>query len=94
MPAVSRNLNQASGACLFAFIGAQRGAPMGLNTCRTVSNEQFDTYTSLPSNFTVRESKIGLRDTGFCVENPGGAGVQLVLFECDGARQERWEVQL
>jgi hypothetical protein len=87
-------LNQASGACLFAFIGAQNGAPMGVDTCRKVSNEQFDTHTTLP-DVTVLESKIGFSDTGFCVDVPGATstpGVQLQLFTCNGTLAQRWVV--
>lgn len=85
-------LNQGSGACLFAFVGAQNGAPMGVDTCRKVSNEQFDTHASLP-NVTELESKIGFSDTGFCVDVPGATtnpGVQLQLFTCNGTLAQRW----
>jgi Ricin-type beta-trefoil lectin domain-like len=87
-------LNQASGDCLFAFIGAENGAPMGLNTCRTVSNEQFDAHASLP-NVTELESKIGFSDTGFCLDVPGAstaAGLQVQLFTCNGTLAQRWVV--
>ena len=87
-------LNQASGACLFAFTGAQNGAPMGLNACRTVSNEQYDTHVTLP-NVTVLESRIGFHDTGFCVDVPGASsapGLQMQLFGCNGTLAQRWVV--
>lgn len=87
-------LNQQSGACLFAFTGAHTGAPMGLNTCRKVSNEQFDTHAQLP-NVVELESKIGFSDTGFCVADPNSSplgGVQMELFPCDGSLSQRWTV--
>lgn len=87
-------LNQASGDCLFAFTGAQNGAPMGLNSCRTVSNEQFDAHATLP-NVTELESRIGFSDTGFCVDVPGAsttAGLQLQLFSCNGTLAQRWVI--
>lgn len=87
-------LNQASGACLFAFVGAQDGAPMGLNVCRTVSNEEFDTSAPLP-NVVQIESRIGFTDTGFCVDVPGASttvGLQMQLFSCNGTLAQRWVV--
>jgi len=87
-------VNQASGACLFAFVGAQNGAPMGLDTCRTVSNEEFDAHTTLP-NVSVLESKIHFSDTGFCMDVPGASttpGLQLQLFNCNGTLAQRWVV--
>ena len=87
-------VNQESGACLFAFIKAENGAPMGLNTCRTVSNEEFDAHTTLP-NVAELESKIGFSDTGFCMDVPGATtnpGVQLQLFTCNGTLAQRWVI--
>jgi hypothetical protein len=87
-------VNQKSGACLFAFTKAQNGAPMGLDTCRTVSNEEFDAHTTLP-NVAELESKIGFSDTGFCMDVPGATtntGVQLQLFSCNGTLAQRWVV--
>ena len=87
-------VNQASGDCLFAFIGAEDGAPMGLDTCHPSSNEEFDAHTSLP-NVTVLESKIHFSDTGFCLDVPGASttpGLQLDLFSCNGSLAQRWVV--
>jgi hypothetical protein len=87
-------LNQASGACLFAFIRAEDGAPMGLDTCRKVSNEQFDAHTTLP-DVAELESRIGFSDTGFCVDDPGAsstAGLQMQLFTCNGTLAQRWVI--
>ncbi|MEY9855775.1 hypothetical protein ABH935_001379 [Catenulispora sp. GAS73] len=87
-------VNQRSGACLFAFTSAHNGAPMGLDTCRTVSNEEFDAHATLP-NVTELESKIGFSDTGFCMDVPGAStatGLQLQLFNCNGTLAQRWVI--
>lgn len=90
-----RFLNQLSGLCLFAFSApAGNGDPMGLNTCRDVSNEEFNAGTSLP-NVVSLESRSGFRDTGFCLDVPGGAatdGLQMQLFRCNGTLAQRWVV--
>lgn len=84
-------INQASGACLNAFIKAENGAPIGLDTCRSVSNERFDT-SPLP-NVTIMQSMIGGRDNGFCVDVPGAStqeGLQVQLWGCNGTLAQRW----
>ncbi|NUR62454.1 MAG: ricin-type beta-trefoil lectin domain protein [Catenulispora sp.] len=84
-------LNQASGACLNAFIKAENGAPIGLDTCRSVSNERWATAT-LP-NVTVVQSMIGGRPNGFCLDVPGAAttdGLQMQLWGCNGTLAQRW----
>jgi hypothetical protein len=90
-----RFLNQLSGLCLFAFIDpAANGNPMGLNTCRTVSNEEFNAGRSLPDIVSL-ESRTGFRDTGFCLDVPGGAstdGLQMQLWQCNGTAAQRWVV--
>ncbi|ACU73675.1 putative periplasmic ligand-binding sensor protein [Catenulispora acidiphila DSM 44928] len=86
-------LNQASGACLNAFITAENGAPFGLSSCRSVSNELFNT-ASLP-NVTSVESKIGWRNTGYCMDVPGAskqAGLQIQLWGCNGTLAQRWVI--
>jgi Ricin-type beta-trefoil lectin domain-like len=87
-------LNQQSGLCLALFIGAGNGNPMGLQTCRPVSGEEFNTNTSLP-NVVILESRSGFRDTGFCVDVPGGAstlGLQMQVFQCNQSLAQRWIV--
>ncbi|GAA2047134.1 hypothetical protein GCM10009839_60050 [Catenulispora yoronensis] len=86
-------VNQASGACLNAFIKAENGAPIGLDTCRVVSNERFDTNT-LP-NVTAVESRIGWKDNGFCLDVPGASsqpGLQMQLWGCNGTLAQRWVI--
>lgn len=87
--------NQLSGLCLWAFGDpAANGNPMGLNTCGTASNEEFNTNTSLP-NVVILESRTGFHDTGFCVDVPGSQptdGLGMQLFECNGTLAQRWVV--
>lgn len=85
-----------AGFCMFAFSPPPRnGAPMGLNNCRTVSNEEFNTHTS-STGFRSLESRTGFTNTGFCVDIPGGAGApygqQLILFGCNGSQSQSWHV--
>lgn len=84
-------VNQASGACLNAFIKAENGAPIGLDTCRSVSNERWETAT-LPA-VTKVESRIGGRPNGFCLDVPGAssaAGLQMQLWGCNGTPAQVW----
>ena len=87
-----RFVNQ-SGFCLFAFSPpAANGKPMGLNTCRTVSNEQFNTHSTLPG-FVTLESESGFTNTGFCVDIPGVDGGQAILFRCSSSNSfELWGI--
>lgn len=85
-----------AGFCLFAFSPPpSNGAPMGLNDCRTVSNEEFNTHRS-STGFVSLESRSGFTNTGFCVDIPGGSGApygqQLVLFGCNGSQSQSWHV--
>jgi hypothetical protein len=87
--------NQLSGLCLFSFIDpAASGNPMGLNTCRDVSNEEFNTGRTLP-DIPPLEARTGFKDTGFCVDVPDGQptdGLQMELRRCNGTLQQRWIV--
>ena len=68
--------------------------PAGLNACRTVSNEQFDTHANLP-NIVELESRTGFSDSGFCMDVPGASktpGLQLQLFDRNGSLAQRWVV--
>lgn len=86
--------NPTSQLCLFAFIDpAVSGSPMGLNTCRDVSNEEFKTGGSLPGILPL-QSRTGFKDTGLCVDVPDGQttdGLQMELRPCNGSSlQQRW----
>ena len=87
-------VNQASGDCLNAFIKAENGAPIGIDTCRSVSNERWDPTLPLP-NVVSLISRIGGSDTGFCLDVPGAEttpGLQMQLFSCNGTLAQRWVV--
>lgn len=87
-------INQASGACLNAFIKAENGAPVGLDTCRSVSNERWDPAAPLP-NVTSLQSMIGGRDNGYCLDVPGASnalGLQVQLWTCNGTLAQRWVI--
>ncbi|MFL6076791.1 MAG: RICIN domain-containing protein [Mycobacteriales bacterium] len=85
-------VNQATGFCLDAFDGAFNGARVLNNDCgflkptETISNDEWNTGQSLPA-VTKIESRVHFRDTGFCMDVPGGshdAGVALQVFSCNG----------
>jgi len=87
-------VNQASGACLNAFIKAENGAPVGLAPCSAFSNDHWDPSNSLP-NVVSLQSRIGGRDNGFCLDVPGAAntpGLQMQLWTCNGTLAQRWVV--
>lgn len=86
-------VNQASGACLNAFIKAENGAPFGLSACRSVSNERF--FTNLLPSVTTVESLIGGKRTGLCLDVPGASGapgLQMQLWGCNGTLAQRWVI--
>jgi hypothetical protein len=60
--------NQLSGFCIDAFDGAFNNARVLQGTCVPISNEEFRTSATPPSLVTV-QSRVGFRDTGFCIEN-------------------------
>jgi hypothetical protein len=65
---------------------------MGLNNCRDVSNEEFNTGRSLP-DIAPLESRTGFKDTHFCIDVPGGQtadGLQMELRPCNGTLLQRW----
>ncbi|MEC3982703.1 RICIN domain-containing protein [Amycolatopsis sp. H20-H5] len=87
-------LNQASGFCFDAFGGAVNGTRLLQGECKRISNEEYNTNVDLP-NVTILESRIGFRDTGFCVDVPGGradVGLAMQIFRCNGTPAQRWVV--
>lgn len=82
-----------SGFCLFAFSPPPAaGKPMGLNTCRSVSNEDFTTRGVILPGFAEIDSLSGFENTGFCVNAPGTDGAQLVLESCVQSNSETWSI--
>lgn len=89
-----RFLNQRSGYCFDAFDGAFDGARLLQGTCKSISNEEFNTDTALP-NVVILESRVGFRDTGFCVDVPGSQtnpGLAMQIWGCNGTLAQRWVV--
>ncbi|NEA69034.1 RICIN domain-containing protein [Streptomyces sp. SID12488] len=87
-------LNQLSGYCFNAFDGATDGARLLQLTCKRISNEEFNTGAALP-NVVKIESRVGFRDTNFCVDVPGGAatnGLAMQIWNCNGSLAQRWIV--
>lgn len=60
-------VNQRSGLCFDAFDGAFNGARLLQGTCKSISNEEFNTGTQLPATTKI-EARPGFRDTGFCLD--------------------------
>jgi len=87
-------LNQASGYCFDAFDGAFNGARLLQGQCKRISNEEFNTQVDLP-NVTFLESRVHFKDTGFCVDVPGGravVGAAMQIWVCNGTPAQRWVV--
>jgi ricin-type beta-trefoil lectin protein len=88
-------INQASGQCMDAFDGAFNGARVLQTECsgdKGISNQQYNTGATLPAVVSI-ESRVGFRDTGFCVDVPGqqgtpGLGVQ--LWKCNKTLAQLW----
>ncbi|MEV0563934.1 RICIN domain-containing protein [Dactylosporangium sp. NPDC050588] len=89
-----RFLNQLSGYCFDAFDGALNNARLLQGTCVAISNEEFNTGSTLP-NVVQIQSRVGFRDTGYCVDVPGGsatAGLAMQIYRCNGTLAQRWVV--
>jgi ricin-type beta-trefoil lectin protein len=88
-------INQASGECMDAFDGAVNGARVLQTPCsgdKGISNQQYNTGATLPAVVSI-ESRVGFRDTGFCVDVPGqnstpGLGMQ--LWKCNKTLAQLW----
>jgi hypothetical protein len=78
--------NQLSGFCLDAFDGAFNHARLLQGTCVPISNEEFRTSATPPGLVTI-QSRVGFRDTGFCIDVPGAStqeGLAMQIFRCNG----------
>ena len=78
--------NQLSGYCIDAFDGAFNGARVLQGTCVPISNEEFRTSAAPPALMTL-QSRVGFRDTGFCIDVPGASSQEFLavqLFQCNG----------
>jgi hypothetical protein len=87
-------VNQLSGLCLSVFVAPADGSPMGLQRCREASGQQFNSSDTLPHDVTL-ESRFGFKDTGLCLDVPGGLstrGLQMQIFGCNGTPAQQWVV--
>lgn len=83
--------NQLSGLCLNAT-AIVNGASVIQWPCASISNQEFNTGTSLPAVAKI-ESRIHFRDTGFCIDEPGGLGTigaAMQIFGCNGTPAQIW----
>jgi hypothetical protein len=84
-------LNQLSGLCLNAD-DIVNGAAVIQWPCASISNQEFNTGTSLPAVAKI-ESRIHFRDTGFCIDEPGGLGTigaAMQIWRCNGTPAQIW----
>jgi hypothetical protein len=84
-------VNQLSGLCLDVRQKVN-GSPMIQWGCATISNEEFNTGTSLPAVAKI-ESRIGWTDSGYCLDVPGAEatpGLGMQLWQCNGTPAQVW----
>jgi len=87
-------INQVSGLCMWAWDGAFDGGRVLQSLCNRSSNAQFKTNAALP-NVVVLQSRVGFRDTGFCVDVPSASsadGLGMQMYRCNGTLAQRWVV--
>ena len=85
--------NQLSGYCIWAWDGAFNGGRVLQDECHS-SNSEINTAATLPDVVKL-ESRVGFRDTGFCIDVPGGAGTDglaMQIYQCNGTLAQRWVV--
>ena len=85
--------NQLSGYCIWAWDGAFNGGRVLQDVCN-FSNSDFNANTSLP-NVVPLETRVGNKDTGYCLDVPGAApteGLALQIYGCNGTLAQRWVV--
>ncbi len=90
-------INQASGECMDAFDGAFNEARVLQSQCSGSvgnSNQQWNTAATLPAVVSIM-SRVGFRDTGFCVDEPGQQaipGLAMQIFGCNKTLAQLWIV--
>jgi hypothetical protein len=84
-------VNQLSGLCLDAN-DIVNGAAVVQWPCASISNQEFNTGTALPAVAKI-ESRIHYRDTGYCIDEPGGLGTigaAMQVYVCNGTPAQIW----
>jgi hypothetical protein len=84
--------NAVTNFCFNAFDGAFNGGRVLQTVCKSISNEEWNTGRQLPA-LTKLESRERFRDTGICIDVPGGQGqdgTAVVLFQCNGTQSQAW----
>lgn len=88
-------INQASGECMDAFDGVFDGARVLQTQCSGSvgnSNQQYYAGATLPAVVSL-ESRVGFKDTGYCVDVPGGSstpGLAVQLYTCNNTLAQIW----
>jgi hypothetical protein len=59
-----------------------------------ITNEEFNTNFDLPRSGSILESRVGGRDTGFCVDAGRVAivGSAMQFRRCDGTPGQSWNI--
>jgi len=88
-----RLLNRLSGLCLEARGGALNDIPVVQATCRTFSNETWDTGRPVRGIVPLASRVSG--SSSHCLDVPGGQavdGLALRLYACSGTPAQKWSV--
>lgn len=89
-----RLINQLSGLCIYMNGPVSTGSPLIQAGCTQVSNERWKPSAAPPNVVTIM-SKAGHRDTGLCVDVPGGEateGLGMRIWTCNGTLAQRWVI--
>ncbi len=87
-------INQLSGFCVDAVGPVANGTLIIQYECKRISNEEWKASAPLPNVVTLM-SRIGFRDTGFCIDVPGAQatnGLAMQIYRCNGTLAQRWVV--
>jgi hypothetical protein len=89
-------VSQLSGLCMNAFGATANYTPVLMIDCVTVSNEEWKSSVPVPEIVTLM-SRAGWKDSGFCIDVPGGAstvGLAVQIYGCNGTLAQRWNAGL
>lgn len=83
------------GFCMNLFGPTQNDTPILLIDCAWVSNEEWNTGRTLPAAAVQIQSRAGFRDTGFCVDVPGGVftiGIAVRSWVCNHTGAQLFDI--